>query len=56
MKKLPHASILIATLLSASPAAAADWQIRTTGDVALEIAYRQAPVLKANYCFWAENW
>ncbi|MHC4177915.1 MAG: glycoside hydrolase 5 family protein [Planctomycetota bacterium] len=56
MRRLQSALILIATALAALPAAAADWEIRTTGDVALEISVRQVPVVKANYCFWAANW
>ncbi len=56
MRELQRAVILIATALAALPVVAADWEIRTTGDVAPEISVRQAPVVKANYCFWAEDW
>jgi hypothetical protein len=56
MKRLPHALTLILPVLAALPAAAADWEIRATGDATPEISRRQAPVVEANYCFWAKDW
>ena len=56
MRRPQRALILISAVFPLLPAAAADWQIRTTGDATLEISSRQVPVLTANYCFWAENW
>lgn len=56
MRMLQSVLPLIAAVSAALPAVAAEWEVRTTGDVAVEICCRQAPVLKANYCFWAESW
>ncbi len=56
MNRLQFALILPVVVLLVWPAAAADWTMSATGDASLEITVSQAPVVKAQYAFWAENW
>ena len=56
MRTFPTTVLLIVIALLAAPAAAADWEVRPTGDAALVISCRQAPVVKAQYVFWGPNW
>ena len=40
----------------AGKAPAADWEMTTTGDGALAVLLKKAPVIQASYCFWGARW
>ena len=50
-------AVAVAVLcLLLSPIHAADWQMRLTDNVTVEILRDHTPVAKANYLFWGANW
>ena len=56
MRSLEHLVILVALTLASLTGTAAEWEARATGDAAVAVARRQAPVVKSHYVFWGADW
>ncbi|HEC02318.1 MAG TPA: hypothetical protein ENI81_02180, partial [Phycisphaerales bacterium] len=56
IERLNLGAILAVFVLLSTPAFGAAWEMRVTGDGAMEISCSQVPVVQAGYRFWGQNW
>ena len=56
MRSMLLLMVCLAALAFTSSVVVADWQMRVTDGVTIEVLHDNTPIVKADYLFWGANW